>query len=272
VRSISVSVVQPHGRAAKNAALLPDYAVLGPAIRAARREADLHGIELLNPYCGLPLCVGWEDALDVSVEAVEARGGGWRGTPGIENVGDKRHGEMCRACVLRARCGGAWHAYWDTRAGSGLAAPATLGGPWAPGPFEGVVHVAGAPDSVAWDAVRARPEPFVWLHATAFGPADVAPLFDAGAGGVALELSGFGDSASLRGLHRLLKLRDVRPAQRRPAAWLALRDPDAGELRGMLELASALGVDGVQLIVADRAAWEPLVAALRVRWGVDVRV
>lgn len=118
VRHISLSAVQPHGRARDNLDLLPDYAVLGPSIRAARDVARDAGITLLNPYCGLPLCAGWDQDTARSVEAVDPSTG-----PGLDNHGNKSHGPPCRDCAWRPRCGGAWHAYWTHRAGSGLAPP-----------------------------------------------------------------------------------------------------------------------------------------------------
>jgi MoaA/NifB/PqqE/SkfB family radical SAM enzyme len=130
VRSISLSAVQPHGRARQNVDLLPDYDLLGPAVEQARAEADRFGIGLVNPYCGLPVCVGWTDGLERSVEAVEARAGGWRTTPGIENQGDKAHGPACARCVYRPLCGGAWRAYWTERGGRGLVPPIELVEPW----------------------------------------------------------------------------------------------------------------------------------------------
>jgi hypothetical protein len=211
VRSISVSAVQPHGRARRHLdALLPDYDVLGASVREARRRAEAHGIELLNPYCGLPLCVGWEDGLDVSVEAVEAREGGWREKPGIENTGDKRHGPPCRACVLRARCGGAWHAYWDVRGGAGLVPPATLRGPWAGG------------DDLRWHRG-----------------------IDPDADGLAVELDEL-DAAGLRKLRDLLRART-----RGPVVWLGVRSPTADTARKAVELAAAMGIDAVVLLGVD---------------------
>ena len=66
VHAISFSAVQPHGRAASNLELLPDYAVLKSMMPKAIRKARENGIKPLNPYCGLPLCIGW-DGLSMSV-------------------------------------------------------------------------------------------------------------------------------------------------------------------------------------------------------------
>ncbi len=134
VRCISLSAVQPHGRAGKNTELLPDYAVLEPEVRRARERARHHGIMLLNPYCGLPLCVGWDDDASTSVEATEATAlrdsGASAQARGIDNRGNKQHGPPCQGCALRTRCGGAWRSYWDVRGGSGLSPPLPRIEPW----------------------------------------------------------------------------------------------------------------------------------------------
>lgn len=127
VKVISLSAVQPHGRARKDPELMPDYAALTEEVPEALRRAAAHGILVLNPYCGLPACVGWAADPERSVEAIEAaaaRSSGARHRArGLDNTGNKRHGPPCRECALRPRCGGAWHEYWDHRGGSGLRAP-----------------------------------------------------------------------------------------------------------------------------------------------------
>ena len=59
IQSISLSAVQPHGRATHNLQLLPDYEQLGKLVPDAIKAASQYGIKVLNPYCGLPVCVGW---------------------------------------------------------------------------------------------------------------------------------------------------------------------------------------------------------------------
>jgi MoaA/NifB/PqqE/SkfB family radical SAM enzyme len=183
VRQISLSAVQPHGRAARDPALLPDYAVLGPEVRRARARAAHHGILLLNPYCGLPLCVGWEDGLEHSVEAVEERSHRARG---VDNRGNKRHGEPCRACALRARCGGAWHAVWDAGA-SGIAPPVRRREPWhGSDRWHTVVAARGAPGERELAALRAAGTPAVWLVARSLAAGDAARVEAAGCTDVAI--------------------------------------------------------------------------------------
>lgn len=272
VRSVSLSAVQPHGRAAQDPSLLPDYAVLGPWVREARRLATELGIELLNPYCGLPLCVGWEDGLDRSVEAVEAGEGGWLATPGIENEGDKRQGPACRTCVFRGRCGGAWFAYWEHRGGSGLVPPALLHGPWASprGSYEQVVEWSEGGTLVFPEGPRAS---FRWVRARSLGRAAADRLLDAPVNGVALELRGSAlSAANLGGLHRLLAARVGRPPQRQPAVWLGIRPVNRLEASRAVAVAAAMGIDALVLLVDDPLLWEPLAAALGRQSGVHVRV
>jgi len=178
VRSISMSAVQPHGRAASQLNLMPDYSRLGPQIKAARALALATDISLINPYCGLPLCVGWEDGLDVSVEAIEAAAPS-PDTPilGIDNRGNKRHGEPCVDCALRPRCGGAWHGYWDEHLGRGLHAPLTVSPPWASqAKGQTVVEAWGGPTSASFDAIRHATTPARWLWTDTLNATDMAKL------------------------------------------------------------------------------------------------
>ena len=133
VRAISLSAVQPHGRAKDNPELLPDYQVLKGQVVLAQERANAADIRLLNPYCGLPLCVGWHESAERSVEAVEAILQREGQAFGVNNRQNKRHGEPCRGCALRTRCGGAWNAYWDVRDGRGLEPPLARVEPWRSG-------------------------------------------------------------------------------------------------------------------------------------------
>lgn len=275
VRSISLSAVQPHGRAAKDLSLLPDYAVLGASVKEAQVRAAELGIELLNPYCGLPLCVGWEQALDRSVEAIEARldragaGVSLEQVPGIENLGDKRHGPQCGRCVLRARCGGAWHAYWDVRGGSGIAPPSEHFDPFsgeAPSAAEAVVDAPRLQESTLRDLERA-PQPAVWLRLGALAEGDGARLGRSACTHLALRLGadelrpGALPFEELRTLDR--RCRSTSP-QRRVRVCVGLRP--AGGLRAVhraVFAASAAGVSEVLLLSRDRTRWAKLLSSLK---------
>jgi len=216
VTSISVSAVQPHGRAGRGdntAELLPDYSVLAEQIPLARQRAEAAGIELLNPYCGLPLCIGWRGDPDRSVEAFEAKAGGWRPTPGVENRGDKRQQGPCLACAWRTRCGGAWHAYWDLRLGDGIRPPALAVPPWTTGPRTDQATVDardGLTDAIVGQ-ISGATEPTVWVWAHHLARGDAAQLLDSGCTDLAVDLDPTGlasrpSPAAIVGLKELQRL------------------------------------------------------------------
>ncbi len=258
VTAISVSAVQPHGRAARHPDLLPDYAVLRDVVPRARAVAAERGVELVNPYCGLPLCVGWADRPDRSVEAIEAEAG-WRPGPGVSNRGDKRHGEPCRACSLRTRCGGAWHAYWSERGGSGIEAPARSAAPWFGGGERQEVWTEIADEAV---------EPTVWLRSDRVP----AGLLDSAVTDLALELNPTAAEA-LTDVADLMATQADRPDQGRLRVHLGLRPqgrPDARAIDRLVGRAAALGVHEVTVIGTD-PVWRRLVEALRSAWpGIQV--
>ena len=260
VESISLSAVQPHGRARANLELLPDYAVLARSVRAARREASERGMRLLNPYCGLPLCVGWDDdegrARSVeSIEAIEARGATFGALPGIENQGDKDHGLPCMDCALRTRCGGAWRAYWTHRGGSGIAAPLARREPWdAPSDAQHVER--------DWrGGVITTSAPTVWLVVDDLAAGDAARVRASGATDLALELAASRVSGPLlRELAALAELDRGRPPQGRiriVARVVADRPPSVVH-RALHRLAEA-GVESVRIVPRGAAApWRTL--------------
>lgn len=272
VTFISMSAVQPHGRARDaSAELLPDYAVLGDSIREARRRAAAHGIELVNPYCGLPLCIGWDDALECSVEAFEARGGGWRNTQGLDNLGNKSHGEPCQACALRTRCGGAWHAYWAVRGGSGISAPVEVVEPWWEGavgaPSQAVVRAPGGITRDTLQALDDGAEPTVWLWTDRLSKGDAGRLLRSGCTDLALELDTLDPAVlapTLAVARRLLRAGHILQPQTRLKVYVAFRPEEATNPRAVqraVSLAAMLGVDGVR-ILAPPGRWQRVSAWL----------
>lgn len=258
VQSISLSAVQPHGRAARQLDLLPDYARLAPAVRAAQRRAKEHGIELLNPYCGLPLCVGWEDDVERCVEAIESaasQGGGFGEVPGLDNRGDKRHGEPCGGCAWRTRCGGAWHAYWDHRRGSGIHPPERRIEPCAPGatsaPGQSVVDSGAALTDAALERLTAATTPTVWLVVTGLAQGDGARVAAAGCTDLDLRT----DSAALvasvdtaRELRQVARRNEPLPPQGRLRTMIELRSSGTfSECYAAVRLGAAAGVEAVRL-------------------------
>jgi MoaA/NifB/PqqE/SkfB family radical SAM enzyme len=260
VRSISLSAVQPHGRAGRGQAaeaLLPDYAVLAEQVPQAQAAAAVAGIELLNPYCGLPLCVGWADDPDRSVEAIEAEGGGWRPLPGIENQGDKAHGAPCRRCAWRTRCGGAWRAYWSLRGGAGIAPPATLALPWdgPPGPAQATIAAPGGPVASTWPALRAARAPTVLLHTDRLARGDALRLLQSGCTDLAVTLDPAGllrpdhaaraaTARTLQQVRRLVGAMAAAPPARALRCWVRVepQHATADEAAAAREWAAGLGL------------------------------
>ncbi|MCB9664895.1 MAG: radical SAM protein [Alphaproteobacteria bacterium] len=281
VHFISLSAVQPHGRARDGVAeLLPDYGVLGPRIREARARAEVHGLELVNPYCGLPLCIGWDDALDQCVEAFEARAGGWRDTHGLDNVGNKAHGEPCRTCALRTRCGGAWHAYWEVRDGAGIHAPITTVEPWFDGADhsegQAVVAAPGGLDEAALARLDAEAQPTVWCWTDRLDTAEAARLLASGCTDLALELDSLDPEAvrpALRAVRWLLAEGARLQPQTRLRVLVGLRPSDATNPTALVRtgaLCAALGVDGLRILSAA-PVWRRAADLLRSQHaGLDV--
>jgi MoaA/NifB/PqqE/SkfB family radical SAM enzyme len=188
VRSVSMSAVQPHGRARDRTDLLPDYDILAEEIRNARSRAKSHEIELINPYCGLPLCVGWEDGLDVSVEAIEATIDST--AQGLDNHGNKDHGPPCMDCTLRSRCGGAWHSYWSTRGGAGIHPPSKKAAPWADG-NQSQQHTEDAKGGISpehWARLAGASTPTRWLWTDDISLSDLEPMRKSGVTDLAVSL------------------------------------------------------------------------------------
>ena len=248
VRSISLSAVQPHGRAAQNTEILPDYGVLSEHVRIARKRAAAHGIELINPYCGLPLCVGWEDGMETSVEAIEASTGGWEDKPGIENQGNKRQGTPCRTCALRTRCGGAWHAVWDTSLGRGIEAPLHSILPWMDGADDAqgqsIIHGPGGLTDAHFRALHSADTPTVWAWTDTLATRDAALLIRAGCTDLAVDLALHEQAAirpTLKILRRLINTARLQSPQRQMRIHLAWRAPEGANIAAGIQLAHALG-------------------------------
>jgi organic radical activating enzyme len=257
IRSISLSAVQPHGRAATALTLLPDYDVLAGSIRAARQRARVHGIKLLNPYCGLPLCIGWDDNLEVSVEAIEAQAAA-ASPPGIDNSGNKSQQKPCTPCALRTRCGGAWHAYWEHRDGAGIAAPLGLQHPANPAAAhtlgQSVIHAPNGLDDRAIAAMARADTPTVWLWTAHLEDGDAKRLCQTRCTDLAIDfnLSAPTESrAIIRELRRLQRIAQISAPQRQLRIHLGWT-PDTDHLEQTtldagIALAEALGAASISV-------------------------
>ncbi len=274
VGAVSLSVVQPHGRAAAALDMLPDYAALGPEVRRAQQVAKQHQIRLLNPYCGLPLCVGWHADDDRSVEAAEARTAWRHPAPtaafGIDNRNNKAHGKPCRDCALRTRCGGAWHAYWTHRSGSGLEAPQLRVEPWTKAareaPGQCIVEAIGGVDGVALAALERAETPTVWLLTDRLDAGDLATIRQRGGTDIALAC----DAASLLSrpalsdeLSWLRADNQTRPPQTRLRVVIGLTALGSFEqAHRALSWAADHGVEAARLLMRGDHRHERFVAAM----------
>jgi MoaA/NifB/PqqE/SkfB family radical SAM enzyme len=128
VREMNFSAVSATGRCASTPELWPDF---DEARRVVRKSLDLaraRGVRPLNPFCGLPVCAGWESDLDGCVEAQEMRAARrWGRRPGniegLRQEGEKVQLPLCLPCCFRAVCGGTWKKIAGTRGGKGLRPP-----------------------------------------------------------------------------------------------------------------------------------------------------
>lgn len=114
IKCVSLSVVQPRGRARENDHLIPDYALIGPYIAKALARADAAGLVVNNPICGLPLCVGgWHErpgnCVEYSLSKLKKPQDAGKVYPGL-----------CSACAEKRGCGGVWPEYLEIYGASGL--------------------------------------------------------------------------------------------------------------------------------------------------------
>jgi MoaA/NifB/PqqE/SkfB family radical SAM enzyme len=111
IRFISLSVVQPRGRAQNNREIVPRYKDISTSIQTTLRLASRYGIILNNPYCGVPFCIGgWHNVLTQCVEYCEQQLM-VRKIDSIETNKDKIKGIQCGFCELKNSCGGVWKEY-----------------------------------------------------------------------------------------------------------------------------------------------------------------
>jgi MoaA/NifB/PqqE/SkfB family radical SAM enzyme len=110
VQSISLSVIQPRGRAWDRKDLIPRYKIIDPYVRKALRLGDKYGLVINNPYCGLPLCIGgWYLYLERCVEYCENKLTLDRESLALN--ADKIKGPKCYLCDLSNFCNGVWKEY-----------------------------------------------------------------------------------------------------------------------------------------------------------------
>jgi len=251
VKSISVSAVQPHGRASQNLDILPDYTHLSKSVPDAQRRAEQHGIALLNPYCGLPLCVGWSERLDTSVEAIEALAP--HNPQGVDNQGNKRHGAPCVPCGLRSRCGGAWHAVWDHRDGSGIVPPWVIQLPWRPqnGQNQEIIDLRGDKAMDSLQTLEPPSKPVRWLWIDHLERQQIGSFRLAGATHIGLDLQSLPTRSAVSAIRRLVRSNALVSPQRRIQVHIRmasdLSNLSAQKATDLILLLEAIGVTSLDL-------------------------
>lgn len=121
IKFISLSVIQPHGRAWVNNYLVPDYRIISPFIREGLSLGAKYGILIINPYCGLPLCIGgWRNYLEHCDEYKQNSSTG-QSRHSYKNANtDKIKCPQCTFCRLTKACNGVWKEYVLLHGFSGL--------------------------------------------------------------------------------------------------------------------------------------------------------
>lgn len=112
VRSLSLSVVQPRGRAWVNREIVPRYGSLAPFVKKALAIAKKNKLIVNNPYCGLPLCIGgWHEYLPQCVEYCENDLRIRQGDRPNTLSKDKIKPVSCSRCKMFDYCNGVWKEY-----------------------------------------------------------------------------------------------------------------------------------------------------------------
>jgi len=105
LESVSLSIMQPHGRGYLNKNLLPNYKEIESAISIFRDLLNKNNIKVVNPYCGLPMCIAnWHRYPEDNVEYAENY---------IEKRQDqnKVYLNSCNKCKFQFLCNGVWREY-----------------------------------------------------------------------------------------------------------------------------------------------------------------
>jgi MoaA/NifB/PqqE/SkfB family radical SAM enzyme len=115
VKRISLSVIQPRGRAWDNRNLVPRYGQISPYVEKALKLGKQRGINIFNPYCGLPLCIGgWWKYLGNCLEFTEKHLEYNQLNFVQRNVCPsdyKIKSRQCLVCDLEKFCNGVWKEY-----------------------------------------------------------------------------------------------------------------------------------------------------------------
>ena len=120
VKEVSLSFIQPHGKAMINKELLPNYLEIKDEIMKILKEFKKFNFDTGNPYCGVPLCIwqnsyfGLESCLDYQQNEYLRK----NKVKSFKNqekiiIKEKKQGQQCLNCYLKNFCNGYWHEYDD---------------------------------------------------------------------------------------------------------------------------------------------------------------
>ena len=137
VREVNFSAVSATGRCESRPDLWPDYDEARPVIFESIEIVRRSNIRCINPFCGLPVCAGWEKNLNCCVEATEMRlekiSRGKRtlsSIEGLKNLDEKIHPPVCFDCCYRTFCSGIWKQIFRVRGEKGLQPPLKIARPF----------------------------------------------------------------------------------------------------------------------------------------------
>jgi MoaA/NifB/PqqE/SkfB family radical SAM enzyme len=111
VKFLSLSVIQPHGLAWQHKQLIPRLCDIHPYLEKALAVAADNGLYVINPYCGVPFCIGsWYNHLfrcpEFCANYCYIKAG--LNPPGDNN---KIKTDICQECDLEKYCNGVWKNY-----------------------------------------------------------------------------------------------------------------------------------------------------------------
>lgn len=120
INQISLSFIQPHGKAIINKELLPNYLEIRDEINRILKEFKKFNFDVGNPYCGIPLCIwqnkyfGLESCLDYQQNEY-LRKNKIKSFKNQEKIiiNEKKQNKQCLNCYLKNFCNGFWHEYED---------------------------------------------------------------------------------------------------------------------------------------------------------------
>ena len=159
IRSISLSTVQPHGRAGRDDGRISRLCSLASAHPEAIERAQFHGSNYSTPIVACH-CAWAGSTRSKECQAIEARQGGWRPTPGIENQGDKIQ-ESPAVCAPFGPVQRRTYRMFEMAAASlPLCALQPLGQTPADDGARVIVQAMDGPDSKTWRSLAAAETPF----------------------------------------------------------------------------------------------------------------